>query len=486
MRIKVERKPNRFYPDATRTILRFHTFNTKRTELIFKSVLSIPNELAEGYLNLVLKNFAVRHRNVTRILNRHYDRVKEMLSKKAIAKKRLSVHQKLLIGAYFTMEYSFESAAFFNPSIVVAPDQFGLIEGQTRVIMSFRSIGEGHISSIVFRTGIINSDGTFDFQPSGDRIEEASIVKHHSYNKQQFAKKLKEMKVSKEITTHVLSKLSKEFLYHDLKKCVNEIESNGSLNLDQKYALHELIWLADSHHDIHFSLDTDISERVIFPISESEKNGIEDARFVKFEENGKSIYYATYTAYDGLVILPKLLETHDFYNFKVRPIHGEAAQNKNLALFPRKIDEKYVMMSRIDGINTFISFSNNLTIWENPIMIQQPKYPWEIIQIGNCGSPIETKSGWLLITHGVGPMRTYSLGASLFDLNDPTKELGRLEEPLLVPIADEMEGYVPNVVYSCGSINCHGTVIIPYGMSDYASGIITIPLEQLLSKIMNG
>jgi predicted GH43/DUF377 family glycosyl hydrolase len=485
MRIKVERQPNRFYPDATRTILRFQSFNPTRTELIFKRVLNMSNEQAEGYLNLVLKKFAVRHRNVTRILNNHFDHVKEILNKREVIKKRLTVHQKLLIGAYFTMEYSVESSAFFNPSIVVAPDQFGLIEGQIRVIISFRSIGEGHISSIVFRTGIISSDGTFDFQPSGDRIEEASIVQHHSYNKKQFSKKLKEMKVSKEVTSQVLNNLSDEFVYHDLKNSVHNVESKNNLNLEQKYALHEVIWLADSHHDIHFSLDTDISERVIFPISESEKNGIEDARFVKFEENGKSIYYATYTAYDGHVILPKLLETHDFYHFKVRPIHGEGAQNKNLALFPRKIGGKYVMLSRIDGINNFISYSDNLTVWENPIKIQEPKYPWEFIQIGNCGSPIETEKGWLLITHGVGPMRTYSLGASLFSLNDPSKELGRLEEPLLVSNADEMEGYVPNVVYSCGSINCHGTIVIPYGMSDYASGIITITEEQLLSKIMN-
>ncbi|MFY0655029.1 MAG: glycoside hydrolase family 130 protein [Cyclobacteriaceae bacterium] len=485
MRIKVERKSNRFYPDATRTILRTLHLSSERCARIIDQVLDMSEPEVDSYLNIVLHKFAIRHRNVTKTLQKHFEYVKQMLNVQGIKTGRYSHHQKLLIGAYFTMEYSMESAAFFNPSIVAAPDQFGLIEGQTRVIVSFRSIGEGHISSIVFRTGIIDSDSNFEFQPSGDRIEEASIVQHHNYNRNQFARKLREMKVSKEVSSKVLSDLGDEFVYHDLKQIVNQVEANNTLSMEQKYELQEVMWLADSHYDIHFSLDTDISERVIFPISESERNGIEDARFVKFNENGKSVYYATYTAYDGHVIMPKLLETHDFYNFKVRPIHGEAAENKNLALFPRKIDGKYAMLSRIDGVNNYLSYSENLTIWENPVMIQQPKYPWEFVQIGNCGSPIETKKGWLVITHGVGPLRTYCLGASLFDLNDPSKELGRLEEPLLVPRADEMEGYVPNVVYSCGSIECHDTIVIPYGMSDYGSGIITVPKEQLLSKIMN-
>ena len=202
------------------------------------------------------------------------------------------------------------------------------------------------------------------------------------------------------------------------------------------------------------------------------------------DDNGKVTYYGTYTAYDGHAILPKMIETHDFYNFKIRPMHGEGAQNKNLALFPRKIDGKYVMLSRIDGINNYVSFSENLTVWENPIKIQEPRYFWEFAQIGNCGSPMETEKGWLVITHGVGPLRTYCLGASLFDLKDPTKELGRLREPLLVPRQDEMEGYVPNVVYTCGAIICHDNVMIPYGMSDYASSIVSVPLGALLSKIL--
>ena len=283
----------------------------------------------------------------------------------------------------------------------------------------------------------------------------------------------------------MLKDLTENFVYSDLEKIVRKISDENQLTMEKKLDLEEIMWLGDSYHDIHFSLDTDISERVIFPVSSTESNGIEDVRFVKFKsENGNFIYYGIYTAYDGHSILPKMIETNDFYSFKIRPIHGEAARNKNMALFPRKVNGKYAMLSRIDGMNNYVSFSDNLTVWENPVKIQEPRYPWEFAQIGNCGSPLETDKGWLVITHGVGPLRTYCLGASLFDLNDPTKELARITEPLLIPSQDEMEGYVPNVVYSCGALICHDTLMLPYGMSDYASSIITIPLQELLEKIM--
>ena len=486
MRMRVDRKPNRFYPDATRTILLFHDLGEHRIRKIVNRVLDMAQEESEGMLNIILSKFAKRHRNVTRILEKHYKRVLPVLENANILPKRLSSHKKLLIGAYFTMEYSMESAAFFNPSIVEAPDQYGLLEGQLRVIVSFRAIGEGHISSIVFRTGIVDVDGSFNFAPSGDRIEEASVLKEHIYNKSHFKVKLKEMNISRNLYSPILKKLGDSFLYEELKKSVAEAISQNQLDMERQLQIREIMWLADSHYDINFSMDTDISERVIFPVSETESNGVEDVRFVKFiDENNSAIYYGTYTAYDGHTIMPKMIETHDFYNFKVRPIHGEAARNKNLALFPRKINGKYAMLSRIDGENTYVAFSDSLIIWENPIKIQEPKFPWEFIQIGNCGSPIETHKGWLIISHGVGPLRTYCLGASLFDLNDPTKELGRLQEPLLVPRQDEMEGYVPNVVYSCGSIICHDQIIIPYGMSDFASGFVTVELDSLLNKILN-
>ncbi|MEN8247706.1 MAG: glycoside hydrolase family 130 protein [Bacteroidota bacterium] len=484
MRIKVNRLPNRFYPDSTRTILRFMDYGYERNKGIIEKVLDMEQAESEDVLKDVLSRFAIRHRNLTKILEKHFKRVSYIL-KELKRNKNVSQHKKLLIGSYFTHEYSIESAAFFNPSIVEAPDQYGLVEGKRRVIISFRAIGEGHISSIVFRSGTIDKNGTFEVAPYGDKIEEASIVRQHKYNKAHFRDKMKSLSVSKNLSKMLLKELDDTFVYADLERVVQKIGGENQLTMEKKLEMEEIMWLGDSYHDIHFSLDTDISERVIFPVSNTESNGIEDARFVKFKtENGNYIYYGIYTAYDGHSIMPKMIETHDFYSFKIRPIHGEGARNKNMALFPRKINGKYAMLSRIDGMNNYVSFSDNLTIWDNPQKMQEPRFPWEFAQIGNCGPPVETDKGWLVITHGVGPLRTYCLGASLFDIDDPTKELARIKEPLLVPSEDEMEGYVPNVVYSCGAMVCHDTLILPYGMSDYASSIVTVPLQELLEKVM--
>jgi len=249
----------------------------------------------------------------------------------------------------------------------------------------------------------------------------------------------------------------------------------------------KVLWLADSYYEISFSYDTDISDRVIFPISEYESKGIEDARFVCFKnEDGTCTYYATYTAFDGALIMPKLLQTRDFYTFKMMPLYGEGAQNKNLALFPRKVNGKFAMISRIDGCNNYIMYSDNINIWEKPVLLQQPKFTWEFIQIGNCGSPIETEHGWIVITHGVGPMRRYVLGASLLKLDDPGIEIGRLKEPLIIPNADEREGYVPNVLYTCGSIVHNGKLIIPYGVSDSSSAFAEVDLNELITKLTTG
>lgn len=248
-----------------------------------------------------------------------------------------------------------------------------------------------------------------------------------------------------------------------------------------------ILSLSDSYRRICFSKDTDISDRVIFPISDFESKGIEDARFVRFtEDSGRVVYYATYTAYDGKHIMPKLLKTTDFYDFKTSPLHGEGAKNKNLALFPRKVNGKFAMLSRVDGWNNYLMYSDNINEWNEPIKIQSPEYPWELVQIGNCGSPIETECGWLIITHSVGPMRRYSIGASLLDIDHPEKEIGRLKQPLITPNPDEREGYVPNVVYSCGSIIHNEDLIIPYGLSDHSSGFVTVNLKTLLDRLSCG
>jgi predicted GH43/DUF377 family glycosyl hydrolase len=284
----------------------------------------------------------------------------------------------------------------------------------------------------------------------------------------------------------ILDKLNDTFSYIELEKCIEETKKGLHLAADKELLFNQIIWLALSHYELQFSLDTNISERVIFPVSANEKNGIEDARFVRFtEDDGKINYYATYTAYDGNTILPKMIDTKDFYHFRILPLNGEIAQNKGMALFPRKVNGKYVMLCRMDGYNNYIAFSDTINLWREAKLLQEPKFPWELIQIGNCGSPIETPDGWLLITHGVGPMREYVISASLLDLNNPDIEIGRLKWPLLVPNSREREGYVPNVVYSCGSIINSKDLIIPYAMSDYASTYATIDLTELLNELKN-
>jgi predicted GH43/DUF377 family glycosyl hydrolase len=368
------------------------------------------------------------------------------------------------------------------------PDQSETGPDEKRVIISFRATGEGHISSIVFRTGVLDKNNNLSVEPVGNMLEEAQHIRKHIYDKASFKSKLDEMKDIHSLIPSgiILDKLNDKFTYGELRDCIRDARNTLHLATDKEILFNQIMWLAKSHYELDFSLDTNISERVIFPVSANEKNGIEDARFVKFtEDNGETIYYATYTAYDGSTILPKMLGTRDFYHFKVLPLHGEIAQNKGMALFPRKVNGKYAMLCRLDGFNNYIAYSDDINIWRKAKLLQQPKFPWEFIQIGNGGSPIETPEGWLVITHGVGPMREYTLGASLFDLENPEKEIGRLTSPLLVPNAEEREGYVPNVVYTCGSMIHNDELIIPYAMSDYASTYATVNLSELLNELKN-
>lgn len=481
MRVPVTRKDIRLFADSKKVIAKHLALSPERTKNLVERILEMPDATVSVVLNQTLREFAMRHRSITRIFESNFNKVKWAVPNL----KSLSNEQRLLIGAYFTHEYSIEAAAFFNPSAVEAPDQTELEAGQKRVIVSLRATGEGHISSIVFRQMVIDAHNDIQIMPSARRVEVTDVVKDHLYKKTSFSNKLAEMELPSGLSHLVLDQLADRFNYLELAKA--KVHAMATLSEDSPYRteLEKIIWLADSHYELHFSLDTDITERVIFPVSDFENRGIEDARFVKFTyENGQTTYFATYCAYNGSTILPKLIQTEDFYNFKIRPLHGWGAQNKNLALFPRKINGKFVMLSRIDGVNNYIMTSDKVTVWENPVMIQSPKFPWEMLQVGNCGSPIETEKGWLLLTHGVGPMRRYSLGATLLDLHDPAKEIGRLREPLLVPNAEEREGYVPNVVYSCGSILSNGEVVIPYAMSDYASAVMTVSLDALLGQII--
>ena len=486
MKIAVTRKYIKIAPDPSRVIARFFDIDDERKINVIRKVLAMPDGEVNIAVNQLLRSFSKRHRNISMIFETHFNKINHLLKKMEIVPDNLERSRKVLIGSYFTMEYSIESAAFFNPSLVEDPDQSGLGLNEKRAIISFRATGEGHISSLVFRSAIIDKNIDLIIEPVGKMLAEAERIKKNIYDKDLFINKLVEMGNFKNniFAVFVLDKLDNSFTYGQLKRAVEETRNIHQLSAEKDLIINQMMWLAKSHYELEFSLDSAISERVIFPISETEKKGIEDARFVKFiEDDGEITYYATYTAYDGITILPKLLETKDFYNFKVLPIHGEIAQSKGMALFPRKIKGRYAMLCRIDGVNNFIAYSDTMNIWREVNLIQEPKYSWELVQVGNCGSPIETEEGWLIITHGVGPMREYALGASLYDLDNPEIEIGRLKTPLLTPNSDEREGYVPNVVYSCGSIIHNGSLIIPYAMSDFASTYATINLNELLHEL---
>ncbi len=486
MQVTVTRKPNKFLPDPSRVIARFLYTTDERSKNIILRLLEMPEEEANKILNRVLRSYSQRHRNISKIFEKHFSRLVHLFNVMNIDPDSIDINRKALIGSYFTMEYSIESTAFFNPSVVEDPDQSELGPGEKRLIFSFRATGEGHLSSIVFRSVVIDKNNNLLVDSVGNMLVEAEHIRRHVYNKDSFIKKLNEMQRFSNILrpSVLLDKVEDTFTYEELKNAYDEIKQGNNLSITQNLLLNEIMWLARSHYEIEFSLDTAISERVIFPIADTEKKGVEDARFVKFvDDDGEVTYYATYTAYDGMNILPKLIETKNFYHFKVLPIHGEIAQNKGMALFPRKIKGEYAMLCRLDGSNNFISFSGNINRWREAKLLQKPKFSWELLQVGNCGSPVETEEGWLVITHGVGPMREYVLGASLYDLDNPEKEIGRLKSPLLIPNEDEREGYVPNVVYSCGSILHNGSLILPYAMSDYASTYASINLKELLDEL---
>ena len=485
MAVQVKRKPLKLYPDPKRVVARFFMpGRPDRARSIVYRVEKLSGKEAKKTFEQVLKDFSSRHRELYRVLEENFERVKQEIGEEEVNWDSLSHVKKLLISSYFTMEYSIESAAFFNPSIVVDPVQTGLPDGSTSVIVSFRATGEGHISSIVFRKGVIDRSNALFLDTASNFVEMPEVVKRHLYNRSAFLKKLEEMHIYKDVIGMVMDPLGEEFTYGELQASISETMKQKELSYTRKQVIHAINWLADSHYEVTFSQDTALSERVLFPVSWAESNGIEDARFVRFlQDDGKVQYYATYTAYNGYTILPKLLQTEDFYHFKIMPLHGKGMQNKGVSLFPRKVGGRYAMVSRCDGVNNYIMFSDNINVWNNAKVIEEPLFPWEFVQIGNCGSPIETKEGWILITHGVGPVRKYCLGAALLDLEDPSRMIARLEDPLISPNENERDGYVPNIVYSCGSIAINGELLIPYGMADYGTSFAAVGIEELLTEM---
>ncbi|MFH1709505.1 MAG: glycoside hydrolase family 130 protein [bacterium] len=482
----LHKRIDRLHPDNKKVITRFLKINDRVTmENIVKRAIELDEKTAALKLKEIMREFSKRHKSIEEIFMRHFVRIEEKLKPEH---RSLSKEKKLLIGSLFTLEYSNESVSLFNPSVVLYPKQNDLKKGQIRVIFSFRATGEGHISSIVFRSAIIEKNNDIYLEPISRYASTPQINLDPTYDKDHFKAKLKDINALDDIAASIMKDLPDKFTYNKLKeeigKMTASLSTQGKASLS--FSIEEIKWLARSNYEVVFPPEHLISERVIFPASPTESNGIEDARFVRFrEDDGSHTYFATYTAYNGSVIMPQLLRTKDFHHFKMNTLNGPLAKDKGMALFPRKVNGKFAMLSRVDNENIYLMYSDNIYFWDEAKKIIEPREPWEFIKIGNCGSPIETKEGWIVLTHGVGPMRKYCIGVVLLDLNDPSKVIARLKQPLISPSEEEREGYVPNVVYSCGSILLNDKLIIPYASSDSVSSIAVISLDELLRKLLS-
>lgn len=480
--INVKHKSQAIDRNMARVICRLLMYGSDpvRINSILKRILSLNDNETSELLEQVSKDFSDRHKDIHAIFENHYKHVRGFISPKD--RNTFTDEQRLLIGAFFTMEYAIESAALFNPSIVPHPDQTTAEEGELHFIMSLRAVGEGHISSIVFRSGMINSDGELRFESNSSFVK-TPVIENPVYRKRLFHKKLTEMKACDDVANYILDRMPQKFIYDELKEQMTDLSEDPQFAPERQISCFKhMRQLADSDYQLKFQPDHRLSERVIFPVSDDSVGGLEDARFVKFDyqDGGEDIYFATYTAYDGKTIMPQILETYDFNEFRMNPLYGDAVKNKGMALFPRKIGGRYAMLSRQDGENNHIMFSERLLHWNHSEVIQTPTEYWEMIQLGNCGSPLETPEGWLVLTHGVGPMRTYSIGAILLDLDNPTKMIGRLKEPLLKPDKQTVIGYVPNVVYTCGAIIHNGHLVIPYAISDFQPAVASVEVKEVI------
>ncbi|PKL78833.1 MAG: glycosidase [Candidatus Melainabacteria bacterium HGW-Melainabacteria-1] len=473
--LHVERSPERFLPRCERVLARYRPLEPVRAAELIQRVLALEPQHCEAAVEQTLSRYSWRHRQLLRIFQRHFEQVRTLLPPDR-SEDSLSLKQKLLIGAYFTMEYSIEAAAFFNPSLVPAPDQSGLASDQLRVIFSFRAVGEGHVSSLVFREAML-TQGQLRPEPVGRFADPPESIRM-MYPAASLQQLCDQAPLPPELQAQLMRLGLDDLSHAELLGWFHQLPQA------EQATWRPQIEALDEGYELRFGDETDLSERVIFPMLEHERNGIEDARFVHFSRpDGSQTYYATYTAYDGRQIQPRLLHTEDFVSFRSYSLRGPGAVNKNLALFPRQLQGRYAMLSRIDGVNNYIMFSERLTHWEQPQLIQVPREIWEFGNLGNCGSPLETPAGWLVITHGVGPMREYALGAILLDRDDPRRLLARLREPLMLPQADEREGYVPNVVYACGSLLHRDQIQIAYGMADRFGGLARVSLSDLLARM---
>jgi predicted GH43/DUF377 family glycosyl hydrolase len=480
--LTVKRTNVTLYPDRTRVLLRpFQSMSDQRAITICAEVAALPECEVHVLWEQMLAEFGERHPKIREFFRRRFEEVRPYL----LAEDKLSEERELLLGGYFSHEYLLEAAALFNPSIVPHPDQSGVQSGSLRFILSLRATGEGHLSSIIFRTGLLDSNASITMDPPSRYRVEPDPAPNATYGKQLFERKVDELGLAGGFSQQVFKTLGDSFTLDALRDAISlAVNQLRAPSPETEAVAREILILAQSNYEVQFAPDTALSERVLFPATPSQSNGIEDARFVLFHhEDGTRTYYATYTAYDGKAIQPQFLETADFLHFKFITLSGPAIENKGMALFPRKIKGRYAMLSRQDYENIYVMFSDHLHFWHTTQLVLRPAFPWEFVQLGNCGSPIETEAGWLVLSHGVGPLRKYCIGAFLLDRDDPTKLIGRLREPLIKPNESEREGYVPNVVYSCGSL-LHGRhLIIPYGVSDHATTFATLSIDEILAAV---
>ncbi len=482
----VERLPVRFGADSRMLITRpFFPGGADRARNVIQRVLSLSEEQVQRVLAEVLASFKHRHRAIEDVFDEHFRMAAALVDHAALAARSLSQARQRLLGSYFTMEYSLASAALFNPSIVPHPNQNKVPAGGQRFILSLRATGEGHLSSIVFRTGIIHADYSVTMDPPPTHSYRMRKVLDRQYDKPLFSRKLREMHVDEGVTRQVMDLLPDNFSYQEMERALTQFRrADGTVQPEE--ALEGIRWLARENYLLEIPQDMHISQLVIFPQNDSESRGIEDLRMVAFrEDDGTTTYYGTYTAFDGYRILPQMLATTDLKHLHIHTLNGKCVQNKGMALFPRRVHGHYCMCGRMDGENLYLMYSDNVDFWETAERLRTPVHPWEFMQLGNCGSPLETPEGWLLLTHGVGPLRRYCIGATLLDLNDPLRVLGYLNEPLLMPTEEEREGYVPNVVYTCGAMLHGDFVFIPYAMSDAATGFALVSLPRLLARLLN-
>ncbi|OYT14494.1 MAG: glycosidase [Bacteroidetes bacterium 4572_77] len=439
---------------------------------IVKKVESMSDDAIEKTMTQILHEFEDRHIDFKEVMLNHF----QMIADKVKIPENILLSRKLLIGAYFTKEYSIEAAALFNPSIALHPEQNELDSETKKFIMSLRATGEGHISSIVFRTGEVLKNGEIILDKPIDKMVAAKKNSPAIYEKSFISQRAI---FNKKLDPQVFDYLPNKFSEKEAYKVIDHIKKNNLFRLNGTKKAMEAIF--DTNYELSFAKDIPLNSKVIFPSSKAESMGMEDVRFIKFSEENK--YYGTYTAYNGKNISVQLIETADFNTFKIRSLHGKAAQDKGMALFPEKINGKYAMISRQGGDNISIMFSDNIYFWDHYKILQKPEREWEMTQLGNSGSPIKTEIGWLLLTHAVGPLRKYVLSATLLDLQNPEIVLATLNEPLLSPNSNEREGYVPNVVYTCGFLQHGDHLFIPYAMSDSATSFATVKTKTLLDKL---